>query len=121
MPLFGRSFANTDGPGSSFSGVGKGTWEPGIYDYKDLPLPGAEVKTDHVAAASWSYDSSQRIMISFDTPSITVTKTKYIKVRGLGGAMWWESSGDKMGNDSLISAVGVGPEIHACTSQAHSF
>jgi chitinase len=119
MPLFGRSFANTDGPGSSFSGVGKGTWEPGIYDYKDLPLPGAEVKTDHVAAASWSYDSSQRIIISFDTPSITVTKTKYIKVRGLGGAMWWESSGDKMGNDSLISAVG--PEIHACTSQAHSF
>jgi chitinase len=118
MPLFGRSFDDTDGPGSSFSGVGKGTWEPGVYDYKELPLPGAEVETDHAIGASWSYDSSQRVMISFDTPSTTVTKTKYIKMRGLGGAMWWESSGDKMGNDSLISSVG--PKICASTSRAHS-
>jgi chitinase len=106
MPLYGRSFIDTDGPGSLFSGVGKGTWEPGVYDYKELPLPGAEVRTDHGVAASWSYDSSQRVMVSFDTPSTIVTKTRYIKSRGLGGAMWWESSGDKLGNDSLISSVG---------------
>jgi chitinase len=117
MPLYGRSFIDTDGPGSSFSGVGKGTWEPGVYDYKELPLPGAEVRTDHGVAASWSYDSSQRVMVSFDTPSTIVTKTRYIKSRGLGGAMWWESSGDKLGNDSLISSVGR--KINASTSQAH--
>jgi chitinase len=105
MPLYGRSFANTDGPGTSFSGVGTGTWERGIYDYRELPLSGAKMTTDHEIAASWSYDSSQRVMVSFDTPSITAIKTGYIKSRGLGGAMWWESSGDKSGNDSLVSTV----------------
>jgi chitinase len=105
MPLYGRSFTNTQGPGAPFSGLGKGTWEPGIYDYKELPLPGAQIQTDHAIAASWSYDGSQRAMVSFDTPSITAIKTRYIRFRGLGGAMWWESSGDKLGNQSLISTV----------------
>jgi chitinase len=105
MPLYGRSFTNTDGPGTPFSGVSTGTWEQNVYDYKELPLPGAGIETNYDIAASWSYDSSQRVMVSFDTPTITTIKTRYIKARGLGGAMWWESSGDRSGNASLISTV----------------
>ncbi|KAF2844113.1 glycoside hydrolase family 18 protein [Plenodomus tracheiphilus IPT5] len=52
MPLYGRSFTQTDGLGRLFQGVGQGTWEVG---------------------------------------------------QGLGGVMWWESSSDKKGADSLIS------------------
>jgi chitinase len=95
MPLYGRTFANTDGPGQNFHGTRIGIWEPSVYDYKDLPLPGATTYTDDTIAAAWSYDSAQRFMVSYDTLDTIAQKSIFIKAEGLGGAMWWESSGDK--------------------------
>ena len=46
-------------------------------------------------------------MISYDTPEIASRKLEYIRANGLGGSMWWETSGDrpKCGNDSLINVA----------------
>jgi chitinase len=46
-------------------------------------------------------------MVSYDTKQLSVQKTDFIKSNHLGGAMWWESSGDKDGDKSLISTVSL--------------
>ena len=112
VPLYGRSFLNTDGPGTPFEGVGGGTWEKGIYDYRTLPLPGAEMNYDKDATASWSYDGgSKREMISFDDEKIAERKGEWVMEEGLRGCMFWELSGDKGGTrDGIETGPGKDPQ-----------
>lgn len=88
MPLYGRAFQNTDGLGNPYSGVGPGTWEGGVYDFKVLPLAGAEEKYDEEAGASYSYDAAKRELISYDTVGMARRKGEWVREEGLGGAMW---------------------------------
>ena len=118
MPLYGRAFENTAGPGSPYQGVGQGTWEQGVYDYKQLPLPGAkEVDDDHLGA-SYCFNPASRTFVSYDTVGTARKKADYIRRQNLGGAMWWESSSDKPGDQSIISNVvhGFGgcDALHKC-------
>ncbi|KAJ5093018.1 hypothetical protein N7456_008879 [Penicillium angulare] len=103
MPLYGRAFTNTNGPGSQFSGVGQGSWENGVWDYKALPRPGSSEQTDQSIGASWCYDSGSRTMVSYDDQAVSRQKADYVRQRRLGGGMWWEASGDKGDGGSLIS------------------
>ncbi|KAM5441000.1 Chitinase 4 [Microsporum ferrugineum] len=107
MPLYGRAFAETEEkPGASFNGIGQGTWEKGVYDYKTLPQPGAKVVECEQEVASYSYDPVKKLFISFDTPKIAGMKANYLKQMGLGGTMWWETSADKpKGEGSLVETV----------------
>lgn len=95
MPLYGRSFLNTEGPGSKYSGIGQGSWEAGVYDYRALPLPGAYKFQDKEIVASWTYDYAKKEMISYDDDEVAKWKGEYIAKEGLGGGMYWELSGDK--------------------------
>lgn len=105
MPLYGRAFENTDGLGKPYSGTGDGTWERGVYDYKKLPLPGSQEHHDHEAGASFCYEPGKKTLVSYDTVDMARKKADYVRHQGLGGAMWWESSADKDGPESLIGNV----------------
>jgi len=103
--LYGRAFESTDGPGKPFSGVGEGSWENGCWDYKALPLPGSVEHLDMAAGASYCQDECKRKIVSYDTVPMARRKTEWLKEKGLGGAMWWESSADGQGEKSLIGNV----------------
>ena len=107
LPVYGRGFSNTHGPGHSFNDIPEGSWEKGMFDYKQLPLPGATEHEDPQHMASWSYDPAKRELISYDTPGIIQAKCEYIKQQRLGGAMFWELSADHKGDHprSLLNTV----------------
>ncbi|KAI9732748.1 MAG: Endochitinase 42 [Claussenomyces sp. TS43310] len=105
MPIYGRSFESTAGLGQAFTGVGSGSWEDGSWDYKALPKAGATEMYDSEADASYSYDASAQELITYDTVGSVTKKTSYLLSKGLGGGMFWESSADKNGTESLIGTV----------------
>ncbi|GJN89112.1 hypothetical protein Rhopal_002086-T1 [Rhodotorula paludigena] len=106
MPLYGRSFLNTQGPGTPYSGVGPGSWEAGSYDYKALPLPGAQESFDPQLVAASCYNPSTREFVTYDTPESAAAKAEFLCVNRLGGSMWWELSGDKpAGQGGLVHLV----------------
>lgn len=91
-------------------------------------LPRGQVHYDPKAIATWCMSeksgifSSDRTMITYDDPRSASEKTGYIKHHGLGGAMWWETSGDKPISDpqSLIRIVVDGLGGHGGTHMEQS-
>ncbi|MBO3748467.1 fibronectin type III domain-containing protein [Streptosporangiaceae bacterium NEAU-GS5] len=87
-------------PGGSATGAAPGTYEQGIEDYKVLknscPPTGTIAGTSYAKCGSnwWSYD----------TPSTIGGKMTYAKDQGLGGAFFWELTGDTTGGE-LITAM----------------
>lgn len=115
MPLYGQAFANVmdpnpfgDGTGAKFNGSMPGSWQAGNYDYKVLPLNNSGTAyASYEAGAAWTYNRKTRDLVSFDTPQVAQWKTQYIKAQQLGGAWWWEASGDRPVTDpkSLVRTV----------------
>ncbi|KAK4178635.1 family 18 putative glycoside hydrolase [Triangularia setosa] len=106
LPLYGRGFEATSGPGKPYSGIGEGSAQAGIWLYKDLPRPGAKELWDEQAMASYSYDEQRQELISYDTVKSAVAKVKYLKNKGLGGTVFWEAAGDKKEKEkSLVKTV----------------
>lgn len=73
-----------------------------MWDFKTLPRPGADEKVDPVSVASYSYDPRKWELISYDTPEVIKAKVSWLKTLGLAGSMFWEASGDRTDERSLI-------------------
>ncbi|RGC67992.1 Chitinase 63 precursor [Micromonospora sp. MW-13] len=100
--FYGRGWTGVTqaAPGGTATGAAPGTYEAGIEDYKVLkntcPATGTVAGTAYAKCGSnwWSYD----------TPSTIGGKMTYAKNQGLGGAFFWELSGDTT-NGELIGAI----------------
>ena len=90
-------------PGGSATGAAPGTYEAGIEDYKVLKTRCPATGT--VGGTAYAYCGGQ--WWSYDTPSTIAGKMTYAKNQGLGGAFFWELSGDTT-NGELITAIANG-------------
>ncbi|MEV6498258.1 glycoside hydrolase family 18 chitinase [Streptomyces prunicolor] len=103
--FYGRGWTGVtqDAPGGTATGPAPGTYEQGIEDYKVLktscPVTGTIAGTAYAHCGSnwWSYD----------TPSTIAGKMSWAKTQGLGGAFFWDFSGDTS-NGELVSAINSG-------------
>ncbi|EGY18679.1 uncharacterized protein VDAG_09205 [Verticillium dahliae VdLs.17] len=68
-----------------------------------IALPDQLHRHADVSMASFSYDAERREFISYDTPRSVRQKISYLKEKGLAGSMFWEASGDRADENSLIS------------------
>jgi chitinase len=100
--FYGRGWTGVtqSAPGGSASGAAPGTYEAGIEDYKVLKTSCPPTGT--VGGTSYSYCGNN--WWSYDTPSTIAGKMTYAKNQGLGGAFFWEFSGDTSGGE-LITAI----------------
>ncbi|GAA2627808.1 hypothetical protein GCM10010307_17120 [Streptomyces vastus] len=103
--FYGRGWTGVtqDAPGGTATGPAAGTWEAGFEDYKVLeascPATGTIAGTAYAHCGSdwWSYD----------TPATILGKMAWAKKQGLGGAFFWEFSGDTS-NGELVKAIDSG-------------
>jgi len=99
--FYGRGWTGVTqaAPGGSATGPAEGI-EPGVQDYK--VLKNSCPPTGTIGGTSYSFCGNN--WWSYDTPQTIGGKMTYVKNQGLGGAFFWEFSGDTS-NGELISAV----------------
>ncbi|HEX6357862.1 glycoside hydrolase family 18 protein [Actinophytocola sp.] len=100
--FYGRGWAGVTqaAPGGSATGAAPGTYEEGFEDYKVLKTSCPATGT--VAGTAYAFCGDQ--WWSYDTPSTVRGKMSYALNQGLGGAFFWELSGDTS-NGELLAAM----------------
>lgn len=108
LAFYGRGWINVDsktnnglwqnGTAPTSVGFGQGTWEGACFDYWDLKEnyigKGGYVRYfDEAAKVPYLYNGSS--FISYDDEESIRAKLEFAKQKNLGGAMFWEFSGDK--------------------------
>ncbi len=101
IPFYGRGWAGVknvdDGLFQAKTSIPKGTWEEGIFDYKDLKTKHRDNFKRHwhaEAKVPWLYSKDRETFISYDDPESIKHKAAFVREKKLGGMMCWELSAD---------------------------
>jgi chitinase len=104
MPFYGRGFTGVpeknNGLYQPFSGSMSARYHEIAADY----LPTFQRHWHNEAEVPWLYSGERQVMLSYDDPESLGRKADYINEHGLGGAMFWELSGDDA-EWSLLTAL----------------
>lgn len=98
IPVYGRSFLASSKPGEQYSGVGG---EDGVFDYNDLPRPGAKEHHDEKSGAAYC-SGGDGGFVTYDTTKTVQMKAKFASKMRLGGLFYWQMASDARGPRSLI-------------------
>jgi chitinase len=115
VPFYGRGWAGVkDVNNGLYQPAGrqppKGTWEAGVFDYKDLSASYVGKFARHwhdQAKVPWLFDARSGVMITYDDPESLRLKAEYVRKNNLGGVMFWELSADDA-KSSLLEALHAG-------------
>ncbi|GAA0915057.1 hypothetical protein GCM10009560_09010 [Nonomuraea longicatena] len=99
--FYGRGWTGVtqSAPGGTATGPAPGTYEQGIEDYKVLKTRCPATGT--VGGTAYAFCGNQ--WWSYDTPATIGGKMTYSKNEKLGGAFFWELSGDTTGGELITS------------------
>jgi chitinase len=104
MPFYGRGWSGcvnqNNGQYQECKPASLGTWENGSFDFYDLEAKyinknGYTRFWNDTAKVPYLYNSTNGNFITYDDSESFGHKIDFIKSKGLGGAMFWEFSGDR--------------------------
>jgi chitinase len=112
VPFYGRGWGGVKNVNDGLyqkpaASLPKGTWEAGVYNYKDIAANyTGKFKRfwSEEAKAPWLFDAASGVMISYDDPESLKLKAEYVNKNYLGGVMFWDLSADDK-NAALLSAL----------------
>jgi chitinase len=120
--MYGRGWRNVTGAqdGNPFSGTGggplvPGTWEDGVFDYRQIEsnfagtggtgVNGYVAGYDATAQGAYVWKADGGNLISYESPRSAKAKAQYAVQRGLAGVFGWEIDAD---NGHLLNAMHEG-------------
>jgi chitinase len=112
-PFYGRGWQGVPnvhhGLYQSATGPAPAPAEAGVMDYRDIaPIAAAEGSFhDFRTQGHWIYNPTTGVFWGYDNALTAYAKGTYVKVRRLGGSMFWELSQDSA-NGTLVRALHQG-------------
>jgi chitinase len=105
VPFYSHGWSNVPPANFGLFQTGTGTGDLLYKDAATLLGSGYTRYFDPVAKDAWIFNGNT--FYTFDDPSVMTIKAKYVRNKGLGGAMFWELSGDTP-DGQLVSALAAG-------------